>query len=358
VRYALARGADPLYSGRLPYNGLDGDLRKAALTLVVGGLLQASPAHGQVSPPPQPKLPATSALPQLLSVQVHQPGKDERESTVRVRAVDQTDSVSGVAVRFSDGEAFGISACRAPDSAGRPPGPPFTPGSKVTFSIPHRFRVGDLGSAFLQIDASGCLGSVNSLYQPFLFSSGPPAAAASSAAAARRRHRHRDRHGHGRSYRRGGCARVAVVRRSRRSLRLARRALLCALNAVRRRRGLRPLRSNRRLLRAASRHSRRMVLASFFSHIEPAGIGLVQRVRGAGYFRGAQSWLVGENIGFGRGRAASPARMVRAWMGSTGHRANILAPQFREVGIGITAGTPGSPGGRGATYTTDFGVKR
>ena len=101
-----------------------------------------------------------------------------------------------------------------------------------------------------------------------------------------------------------------------------------------------------------------MVRSSFFSHIEPAGLGLVQRVRRAGYLSGAHRWLLGENIGFGKGPQASPLGMVRAWMGSTGHRANVLAPQFREVGLGIVPGTPGRAGGRGATYTGDFGVRR
>ena len=32
--------------------------------------------------------------------------------------------------------------------------------------------------------------------------------------------------------------------------------------------------------------------------------------------------------------------MVRAWMNSAGHRANILARQFRLIGIGIANGAP------------------
>jgi uncharacterized protein YkwD len=45
--------------------------------------------------------------------------------------------------------------------------------------------------------------------------------------------------------------------------------------------------------------------------------------------------------------------MVRGWMNSAGHRANILAPSFRLIGIGIAKGTPS--GSAGATYATDFG---
>jgi uncharacterized protein YkwD len=52
----------------------------------------------------------------------------------------------------------------------------------------------------------------------------------------------------------------------------------------------------------------------------------------------------------------TPAAMVDAWMHSPGHRLNLLHRSFRDVGIGIVAGTP--TGGGGATYTTDFGVRR
>ena len=46
-------------------------------------------------------------------------------------------------------------------------------------------------------------------------------------------------------------------------------------------------------------------------------------------------------------------RIVGDWMRSPGHRANILSPTFRAIGIGIANGTPSRDSG--ATYTTDFG---
>lgn len=39
-------------------------------------------------------------------------------------------------------------------------------------------------------------------------------------------------------------------------------------------------------------------------------------------------------------------------MNSPGHRANILNPQFRDIGIGV-AGSPNGP-----YYTQDFGAQR
>ena len=49
--------------------------------------------------------------------------------------------------------------------------------------------------------------------------------------------------------------------------------------------------------------------------------------------------------------------MMRAWMASAPHRANILTRGFREVGLGGVPGTPGRARA-GGTYTTVFGVRR
>jgi len=139
-----------------------------------------------------------------------------------------------------------------------------------------------------------------------------------------------------------------------------RRATLCLLNRERARHGLRGLRSNGRLRVAARRHSGHMARAKYFDHTSPAGRSMTDRVRRAGYLRGSGSWSLGENIAWGTGALATPRAIVRSWMGSPGHRANILAPGFREIGIGVASGAPvrvGASAG-GATYTTDFGVRR
>ena len=131
------------------------------------------------------------------------------------------------------------------------------------------------------------------------------------------------------------------------------RATLCVLNAERARHNLRPLRLNRKLSRAARRHSRAMAQRRFFSHTSLSGASFVDRIRSTGYLSGARSWAVGENIAYGSGSRSAPRSIGRAWMNSAGHRANILSSSFRAIGIGIALGTP--TGGGGATYTTDFG---
>ena len=131
------------------------------------------------------------------------------------------------------------------------------------------------------------------------------------------------------------------------------RATLCVLNAERARHHLRPLRLNRRLSRAAQRHSRAMAQRKFFSHTSLGGASFVDRIRSTGYLSGARSWAVGENIAYGSGSRSTPRSIGSAWMNSPPHRSNILSSSYRAIGIGIAAGTP--VGGGGGTYTTDFG---
>ena len=139
-----------------------------------------------------------------------------------------------------------------------------------------------------------------------------------------------------------------------------RRAVLCLHNAARAGRGLRPLRENPRLRRAAARHSDHMVDSRFFDHTSPGGGTMLERIRRTGYTSGARAWSVGENIAWGSGGLATAAAIHRSWMNSPGHRANILRRAFREIGIGIETGLPVrlSASQSGATYTTNFGYRR
>jgi uncharacterized protein YkwD len=142
------------------------------------------------------------------------------------------------------------------------------------------------------------------------------------------------------------AVRAATIRRSR-------DATLCLLNRVRARYGLPPLRLDAKLSRAARRHSRDMVRRRYFAHDSPSGRSPFERMRATHYVPRSASWWLGENIGWGSGPLGAPAALVRAWMHSPPHRANILSRRFRDVGIGIAVGAP--VGGGGATYTTDFG---
>jgi uncharacterized protein YkwD len=154
------------------------------------------------------------------------------------------------------------------------------------------------------------------------------------------------------------CGPSATRQPGRRTLAKARFATLCLLNRERATHRMRPLRSNRALRRASLRHSRAMVSRGFFAHTQPGGLDFVTRLRRVRYITPRVSWMVGENIGIGTFSSSSPVSMVRAWMNSTPHRANILNRRFREVGLGIDLGVPRGSRRSGATYTTDFGLRR
>jgi uncharacterized protein YkwD len=136
-------------------------------------------------------------------------------------------------------------------------------------------------------------------------------------------------------------------------VREARFATLCLLNRVRTDNRLPPLRLNPKLSHAARRHSRDMVRHRYFSHDSRNGASAFDRLRSTRYVPRNASWVLGENIGWGSGQLGSPVALLRMWMHSPGHRANILDRRFHDIGIGIAPGSPA--GGPGATYTTDFG---
>jgi uncharacterized protein YkwD len=135
------------------------------------------------------------------------------------------------------------------------------------------------------------------------------------------------------------------------------RATLCTLNVQRDRYGLPPLKLNRKLSAAARRHARDMVRRDYFAHDSLGGGTFVDRIRRSGYLRGANSWSVGENLAWGSHERSAPRAITAMWMDSAGHRANVLSPAFREVGIGFAIGAPGASG-PAATYATEFGTKR
>jgi uncharacterized protein YkwD len=110
------------------------------------------------------------------------------------------------------------------------------------------------------------------------------------------------------------------------------RAMLGALNAARRRVGLGPLVRDQRLDRVARDHALDMVSRQYFGHDTPDGVDPFERMRAAGVPFG----YAGENLAMN----ADAATAERAFMHSAEHRANILEPHYRRVGI-ATAGDAG-----------------
>jgi uncharacterized protein YkwD len=134
------------------------------------------------------------------------------------------------------------------------------------------------------------------------------------------------------------------------------RAVRCLVNAERTAHGLRPLRASRQLRVAAERHGADMVAHSFFAHVSPFAGAVTDRARRAGYVRGGH-YALGEDIAWGAGNLATPKAIVTAWMNSPGHRAVILNREYRDVGVGVTAGIPVRSEMPGATFVLDAGSR-
>ena len=103
--------------------------------------------------------------------------------------------------------------------------------------------------------------------------------------------------------------------------------ILTLVNVERKKANLQPLTLNSKLGQAAQNHTNDMVSKSYFSHTSPSGGTMVSRVKATGYVYST----IGENIA--AGSSTADATMTQ-WMNSPGHRANILNPKFRELGVG------------------------
>lgn len=115
-------------------------------------------------------------------------------------------------------------------------------------------------------------------------------------------------------------------------------------NAERAAAGLPPLAGDPLLAAAAQAHSADMAARAFYSHTSPEGGEPWHRAAAAGSARRT----IGENIACGQ---RSAAEVVRGWMDSPGHRANILAPAFTHMGVGFAGGGPA-----GTYWTQLFGA--
>jgi uncharacterized protein YkwD len=120
--------------------------------------------------------------------------------------------------------------------------------------------------------------------------------------------------------------------------------LLSTVNHVRAANGLAPLRIDPQLQRAARAHSSDMIRRGYFAHGPVA-----QRLSAFGV-RGPN---VGENLAWGTGALARASAIVSQWLASPPHRANLLRPGFRRIGIGRVSGRFAGQHGA-AVVTADF----
>ncbi len=93
------------------------------------------------------------------------------------------------------------------------------------------------------------------------------------------------------------------------------------------------LAESEKLDEAAAAKADDMFQNQYFDHVSPTGVGPGQLVQNYGY----NYILAGENLILGN--FANEEELVKAWMDSPGHRANILNSRYTEIGIAVKKGT-------------------
>jgi len=102
------------------------------------------------------------------------------------------------------------------------------------------------------------------------------------------------------------------------------------INEIRAKNGLPPLTYHWELSRVARYKSQDMKDNRYFAHNSPIYGSPSKMIRDFGIsYRAA-----GENIAYGY---TTPQAVVNAWMNSSGHRANILNPNYTHIGVGYVA---------------------
>lgn len=112
-----------------------------------------------------------------------------------------------------------------------------------------------------------------------------------------------------------------------------------AINRVRVDWGLPALRHDHKLEQVAEAYARRMATEGFYSHSDPEGKSVLDRVTAAGY-----EWaVVGENLARVRTKPGNEIEFaVNGWMNSPVHRANILRADYSESAVGMAEAADGA----------------
>jgi uncharacterized protein YkwD len=106
-------------------------------------------------------------------------------------------------------------------------------------------------------------------------------------------------------------------------------------NKVRKEHNRSPLSLHPKLREAAQQHAASMKNQGELTHQPPLG----ERIRKAGY-----NWAAcAENIAWGGELEKPDKTFYNQWMGSSGHKENILKPEIQDVGFGCAFGASGQP---------------
>ena len=104
--------------------------------------------------------------------------------------------------------------------------------------------------------------------------------------------------------------------------------VLNRVNYERQKAGLNELKLDSVLIKVSEGHAKDMFERKYFGHKSPEGVSVFDRLKAAGV---VSSWA-GENLAKGQGSAEAA---MDSWMGSPGHRSNILNSAYKKIGIGV-----------------------
>jgi uncharacterized protein YkwD len=340
-----AAGSPTLDAGRDDPNGpataLDGQARKLGPAPDIGADERAPDAVvPTATPTPEPVATATPepaatptptpapdfTLPGFLDATFRAPPVAGKPAELVIRAFDPDSPIVGVLIDLGPAGLFGETACRTFDLTGV-----FAPGAIVKFTVPVLFTAPGLQSYAVEIHSGGCdAGQVSRTEQSTQVQTG--ALMATAAAAPK-------------------CA-STLVPSAGAEQRLA-DAVVCLVNKTRKSKRLKPLTVNLKLVASATAQTNDMIAKRYYNHQRPGGPTLLKRTRKAGY-RGDS----GENLGLGSGLLARPDQMLKAWLKSPPHRANILNRRFRAIGVNVQAKDPLGRMKGAAIYTINFGTRK
>ena len=129
------------------------------------------------------------------------------------------------------------------------------------------------------------------------------------------------------------------------------RAMRCMTNFARRHAGRGGFARSAKLSNSSDRKGEDILRCDSFSH-SACGRDFTFWLQRVNFIGGC--WTAGENIAWGTGDLGSARAVFRAWMHSAGHRQNVLAGEFSQLGVSLRIGT--LEGNRGAhVWVQHFG---
>ncbi|KKR21815.1 MAG: hypothetical protein UT48_C0003G0023 [Parcubacteria group bacterium GW2011_GWE2_39_37] len=107
--------------------------------------------------------------------------------------------------------------------------------------------------------------------------------------------------------------------------------IISLTNQIRAEQGLNRLKENQSLNQAAYEKTHDMLLNQYFAHVSPSKKGVADWLRAVKY----NFAVAGENLAMG---FSDPNEVVEKWKESETHYANIIDPDYREIGVNVASG--------------------